>query len=90
MKTRTKLVGLLLITLFIAGCDKELTTKQAGNLVPKTVMEDASLPSITVNGTTLHAETFGNADSPMVVMLHGGPGGDYRAMLKLKELANDG
>ena len=52
-----------------------------GNLVPKTVEEDPSLPRIEVNGTTLHAEAFGDPSAPMVMMLHGGPGGDYRSLL---------
>src|SRR6218665_926303 len=61
-----------------------------GNLVPKTVVEDSNLPSILVNGTVLHAETFGNADSSMVVFLHGGPGSDYKNGLNAKQLADDG
>ena len=62
----------------------------AGQLVPRTVDEDGSLPSIFVNGTQLHAETFGNPNDPMLVVLHGGPGGDYRGLLKCKSFANDG
>ncbi len=61
-----------------------------GALVPLTVDEDGTLPSISVNGTRLHAETFGNPDDPMIVVLHGGPGGDYRGMLKLSKFAADG
>jgi proline iminopeptidase len=75
---------------FTACTKGEMAKNEPGNLVPKTVTEDASLPSISVNGTTLHSETFGNPDSPMVVILHGGPGADYRSMLKLKALADDG
>ena len=91
MKKKTNFMSVVLIVTFtLVGCAKELTVKEPGNLVPKTVTEDPSLPSLAVNGTTLHAETFGNPDSPMVVMLHGGPGADYRSMLKLKALAGDG
>lgn len=61
-----------------------------GLLVPKTVDEDPSLPSIDVNGTQLHAETFGNPDSSMVLFLHGGPGADYRNGLPVKQLADSG
>jgi len=49
---------------------------EPGQLVPLTVDEDPTLPSISVNGTQLHAETFGNPTDPMLVILHGGPGGD--------------
>jgi proline iminopeptidase len=61
-----------------------------GNLVPKTVEEDPSLPRIEVNGTTLHAEAFGDPTAPMIVVLHGGPGGDYREFLPYRVLADDG
>lgn len=74
----------------LISCEKELDINDPGNLVPKTVVEDPSLPSVSVNGTTLHAETFGNPSNPMLVFLHGGPGGDYRNALIVKELANDG
>lgn len=80
--------GVLL--LMLSACKQELYIADAGNLVPKTVDEDAALPSITINGTMLHAQTFGNPDSAMIVMLHGGPGADYRYMLNCAQLADDG
>jgi proline iminopeptidase len=61
-----------------------------GNLVPATVDEDPSLPRIEVNGTMLHAEAFGVPGAPMIVALHGGPGGDYRSLLPYRALADDG
>ena len=61
-----------------------------GNLVPATVEDDPSLPRIEVNGTTLHAEAFGDPSAPMIVVLHGGPGGDYRSLLPYRVLADDG
>ena len=61
-----------------------------GNLVPATVEDDPSLPRIEVNGTTLHAEAFGDPSAPMIMMLHGGPGGDYRSLLPYRALAGDG
>jgi len=57
----------------------------AGNLVPATVIEDASLPAITMNGSRFHAETMGNPANPVIVFLHGGPGGDYRSLLRLAD-----
>lgn len=63
---------------------------ESGNLVPRTVTEDPTLPQIEVNGTHLHAEAFGDASAPTVIALHGGPGGDYRSMLNLKALADEG
>ncbi len=59
-----------------------------GNLVPPTVAEDASLPAIEMNGSRFHLETFGNPANPVIVFLHGGPGGDYRSLLRLGERRN--
>lgn len=91
MKKKLNFMSIVLIAaLAFTACGKELNPKEPGNLVPKTVTEDASLPAIAINGTKLHAESFGNPDSPIVVMLHGGPGDDYRSMLHAKALADDG
>lgn len=63
---------------------------EPGNLVAKTVDQDASVPSITVNGRMLHAEAFGHPDSTIIICIHGGPGADYRYMLNGKDLASRG
>ena len=85
---------MVLITIVAAytltGCDKELNLNEPGNLVPKTVDQDPSLPSIIVNGAMFHAEAFGPADSALVVVLHGGPGADYRYLLNCKIFASKG
>jgi proline iminopeptidase len=77
----------LCAALALCGC---LDPGDPGNLVPKTVVEDPDLPRIEVAGTMLHAEAFGDPAAPIVMALHGGPGSDYRAMLPLRELADDG
>jgi proline iminopeptidase len=59
-----------------------------GNLVPPTVAEDPSLPAIEMNGSRFHLGTFGDPANPVIVFLHGGPGGDYRGMLRLAERRN--
>ena len=58
--------------------------------MPKTVAEDPALPAIEVAGTRLHAEAYGNPDAPIVMVLHGGPGADYRSLVPLRALADDG
>ena len=63
---------------------------QPGLLVPKTVDQDPSLPSLRINGTHLHVETFGHAEDPMLIAIHGGPGADYRSMLACQTFAQDG
>jgi proline iminopeptidase len=81
------LIAAVLCSLLLA-CEMDI--KEPGHLVPKTVDQDQSLPSIMVNGTMLHAESFGNPNNPMVVFLHGGPGSDYRNGLNAKQLADNG
>jgi len=78
---------LIVLVLALGGC---LDPDESGNLVPKTVEEDPRLPRIEVAGTLFHAEAFGDPGAPLVITLHGGPGGDYRALLPLKALADDG
>lgn len=75
-------LGLLATALLLGGC---LDANEPGNLVPRTVDEDPSLPSIEVNGTKLHAETFGDPAAPVIVVLHSGPGHDYRSLLRFRE-----
>lgn len=90
MCNKTNLLVTASAIIMFTSCEEELSINKSGNLVPKTVIEDASLPSITVNGTVLHSETYGNPNHPMVLFLHGGPGADYRNALQVKQLANDG
>lgn len=83
------LINTLILALLLHSCELHKFDEPA-LLVPLTVEEDLSLPQIDVNQTTFHSETFGNPDSTMLVMLHGGPGGDYRSLLKNKAFADDG
>ena len=57
--------------------------------VPRTVADDPSLPRVTLNNRMFHAETFGNVSNPVVVIVHGGPGWDYRGLLTLKNLSDE-
>lgn len=57
--------------------------------VPATVEDDPTLPSVTIDGVTFHAETFGDPNDPVVVVVHGGPGGDYGYLLNLHKLEDD-
>lgn len=73
----------LAAALAASACGDVLSPGDPGNLVPRTVAEDASLPAIEMNGSRFHLETFGNPANPVIVFLHGGPGGDYRSLLRL-------
>jgi proline iminopeptidase len=75
----------LIATCGLAGCGGLLDPGEPGNLVPRTVDEDATLPHLDLNGTRFHLETFGDPANPALVFVHGGPGGDYRSLLRLKE-----
>ena len=80
-----------LLLLLLAACDNDLTDPLTpGALVPRTVDQDPSLPSLNVNGTLLHVESFGNPTDPIVVVIHGGPGGDYRSLLNAKDFVEAG
>ncbi|GAB3523568.1 alpha/beta fold hydrolase [Emticicia fontis] len=90
MNRTLSIISATLLTFFIVSCEKALSINDDGNLVPKTVEQDVSLPSITINNTQLHAETFGNPANPMLIILHGGPGSDYRYLLNCKAFASRG
>ena len=91
MKIKLFYLAMVVVAIFLfSGCENELNIKDVGNLVPKTVDQDPTLPSIKVNGTELHSEVFGNPNNPMLLFLHGGPGSDYRNGLNVKQLANNG
>lgn len=75
----------------LSACDYDgYQPNDPGRLVPRTVDEDASLPSITVNGTRLHAETAGDPQNLILIVLHGGPGADYRSLLNCRAFAAQG
>lgn len=76
-----------LATLLLALPVWLLTT---GFTLPETVDRDPSLPAVVLDGYRFHAEAFGAQDRPVVIVLHGGPGADYRYLLPLKALADDG
>lgn len=89
-RKRKILTGTFTILILLFSCTDGKTIDEPGNLVPKTVDQDASLPSITLNGAMLHAEAFGPENGTIIVALHGGPGGDYRYLLNCKDLAEKG
>ena len=81
-------IGLLAVILTLGACQKDI--QEAGLLVPLTVVEDNSLSSIEVDGVSLHTQAYGNPTDPLIMVLHGGPGGDFRSLLNFKQLVDDG
>jgi len=57
--------------------------------VPRTVAEDSSIPHVTINGVTFHSESFGAPTRPVVIVIHGGPGWDYRGLLPIQALSDE-
>jgi proline iminopeptidase len=74
----------LLSLLLLVPAPACLDPSADGNLVPPTVDDDPTLPRIAMNGSVFHAETFGDPTAPVIVMLHGGPGNDYRELTRLR------
>lgn len=84
VKSLLVIIGLLII-LFVT-----FYLSTMGNYeVAKTVEQDLSIPHIKIKNTIFHTETFGDDTNEIVIVLHGGPGNDYRYLLSLKVLADD-
>ncbi len=91
-KHALKYVGyslLAIIGLVIVAFIGLFVTIQGSYAVPATVDNDPTLPQVEIDGVTFHAETFGDSNNPVVVVVHGGPGGDYGYLLNLHALADD-
>lgn len=79
------LVGLVACVLLVTF----LWVKPVGS-VKATVAQNKALPHETIDGVTFHLRRFGSHAAPVVLVLHGGPGGDFRSLLPMKKLAQDG
>ena len=80
-------LGLIAVLVALFGLGYVLTI--GDYTVPETVAQDPSLPHTTIDGYTYHGETYGDPANPVVINLHGGPGGDYRSNLALQALADE-
>jgi len=57
--------------------------------IPKTVQFNDSLPYTEIYGYKFHTEVFGNPDATPIIIVHGGPGGDYGPLISLKSLSRN-
>lgn len=89
MKRLLKALGLLVLALVLAAAGLWVGTR-GDYPVAATVTDDPALPAFELLGHRLHGESYGPESGPTVIVLHGGPGGDYRSLLPLAALAEDG
>jgi len=57
--------------------------------VARTVEQDPGIPHLALNGAVFHSETFGDSQDPVVIVVHGGLGWDYRSLLPFKALSDE-
>jgi len=83
--------NILVFILNSLACET-LDTEKPGALVPPTVEQDVYLPQLEVNvaghNRKIHLQSFGNPEKPKIFLVHGDPGGDFRLLLPLRELAD--
>lgn len=70
---------MLALSLLLSGCIN----------LPLTVEKNPDLPVIELGGYSFHGETVGNDSAPVLIVLHGGPGADYKYLKGLAELGDD-
>jgi proline iminopeptidase len=77
-------IAVLLAVAFLVG----YATAKGEYLIPMTVEQDTSLPHVKLGDALFHCETFGKDSNPVVIVVHGGPGDDYKNLLSLKALSD--
>lgn len=73
-----KALGCALLASVLSACIK----------LPPTVERDSSIPQISLQGHRFHVQTYGSEDAPVLIVLHGGPGADFRYLLNLSVLSD--
>lgn len=81
--------GIVFVHIFLVSCETNMLTDME-LLVPMTVEHNSQLPSISINGTRLHSEAIGDPTNSMLVVVHGGPGADYRSLYNFRDLSDHG
>ncbi len=57
--------------------------------VQKTTAHDPALPRTIVSGYAFHTEVCGDGDLPPIIVVHGGPGGDFTSLKSLRALSDE-
>jgi proline iminopeptidase len=79
------------ICVFLLGAFLSLYVGTRGDYpVARLVTDDPTLPSETIAGVQLHMRVHeGPADAPAIIVLHGGPGGDFRSLTALASFSDE-
>ena len=56
--------------------------------IPETTQTNLALPRTLIHGYPFHTQTFGSPDKPAIIVIHGGPGGDFNYLIELKRLSD--
>ena len=64
--------------LFLSGCIS----------LPPTVDGDKTKQSELINNYLYHVQTYGDQNNPVIIVIHGGPGGDSNYLMALKDLSD--
>ncbi len=57
--------------------------------IPKTIQFDETLSYTEIEGYKFHTEIFGDPESTAIIVVHGGPGGDYEYLKSLQGLSEN-
>src|SRR5690606_12091005 len=79
---------LVLVVLLLTAAGVSYVAAEAPLVLP-TVSNDKSLPSLEIRGVKLHLQTEGDPKNDTIILLHGGPGNDYRHLLSLLPLGDE-
>lgn len=86
---RFTLYGIAAVILLLIAAAILYYMKTAGDYpVAATVTDDPALPQITLDDASFHVQSFGDPESETIVVLHGGPGGDFQSLLGLQALSD--
>ncbi|GAB5449563.1 alpha/beta fold hydrolase [Gymnodinialimonas sp.] len=89
MKRGLKWIALIFVCLIGAFLSLFIGTR-GDYPVARLVTDDPTLPSETIAGVQLHMRVHGGpADAPVIIVLHGGPGGDFRSLGALARLSDN-
>jgi proline iminopeptidase len=90
MKIKKISIGFFLFFAALLICFGVLYFINSGNYtVPETTAMNKNLPSLEFDGYLFHSEAFGLTNEQTIIILHGGPGNDYRSLLPLEALSDN-